>query len=283
MKSDSRNNGGDPNDSLDSWLLLWQRRSRQPAAARTEPDVTAHRRSPPVVRRERSAARSRSRSGPSTPLPASAARLRVSRRPTGVDVKYVEEINDNNEFFGKLRPAVEPPTGRRAPSDPVSDGWLCGCTGSATPRSHYSALAERGSRTRPPSLAHPAADPKREFTVPWQSGMTGLIVCFSWRPAWTRSPTSVTCLGGARSRCSRRRRHRSHDAARAWASTRRRATEGAPPRARRQARGGGLRAGPEVHRQRLHEGPAEGRHLDRPRLVRAMPSRSRGTTRTSGS
>ena len=25
-------------------------------------------------------------------------------------------------------------------------------------------------------LRHPAADPKREFTVPWQSGMTGLIV-----------------------------------------------------------------------------------------------------------
>ncbi len=27
-----------------------------------------------------------------------------------------------------------------------------------------------------PSLRHPAADPNRDFTVPWQSGMTGLIV-----------------------------------------------------------------------------------------------------------
>jgi len=27
-----------------------------------------------------------------------------------------------------------------------------------------------------PALRHPAADPKRAFTVPWQSGMTGLIV-----------------------------------------------------------------------------------------------------------
>ena len=27
-----------------------------------------------------------------------------------------------------------------------------------------------------PALRHPAADPDREFTVPWQSGMTGIIV-----------------------------------------------------------------------------------------------------------
>ena len=27
-----------------------------------------------------------------------------------------------------------------------------------------------------PALAHPAADPNRDFTVPWQAGMTGLIV-----------------------------------------------------------------------------------------------------------
>ena len=27
-----------------------------------------------------------------------------------------------------------------------------------------------------PALRHPAADPNRDFTVPWQSGMTGLIV-----------------------------------------------------------------------------------------------------------
>src|SRR5207302_1945070 len=27
-----------------------------------------------------------------------------------------------------------------------------------------------------PALRHPKADPKRAFTVPWQSGMTGLIV-----------------------------------------------------------------------------------------------------------
>ena len=27
-----------------------------------------------------------------------------------------------------------------------------------------------------PALRHPESDPKREFTVPWQAGMTGLIV-----------------------------------------------------------------------------------------------------------
>jgi spermidine/putrescine transport system substrate-binding protein len=33
-----------------------------------------------------------------------------------------------------------------------------------------------------PALRHPEADPRREFTVPWQSGMTGLIVRKDFAP-----------------------------------------------------------------------------------------------------
>ena len=36
---------------------------------------------------------------------------------TGVDVKYVEEINDNDEFFGKLRPLLERGGQRRSQPD----------------------------------------------------------------------------------------------------------------------------------------------------------------------
>ena len=54
-----------------------------------------------------------------------------------------------------------------------------------------------------PSLKHPDFDPNRDFSVPWQSGMTGLIVNTKTSPpTCTRSPTSSTPSTRARSRCS---------------------------------------------------------------------------------
>jgi spermidine/putrescine transport system substrate-binding protein len=47
------------------------------------------------------------------------------------------------------------------------DGYLYKLDKSALPNVEANLL---------PSLRHPAADPNRDFTVPWQSGMTGLIV-----------------------------------------------------------------------------------------------------------
>jgi spermidine/putrescine transport system substrate-binding protein len=94
----------------------------------------------------------------------------------GVDVKYVEEINDNNEFFGKLRPQLEHgDTGGRSMIT-LSD-WLAARMDKLGYLQHfdYSRLPNV-KRNLLPSLQHPAADPKRQFTVPWQSGMTGLIV-----------------------------------------------------------------------------------------------------------
>src|SRR5688572_7375316 len=97
-------------------------------------------------------------------------------KKTGVDVKYVEEINDNNEFFGKLRPLLERgDTGGRSLIT-VSD-WLAARMYKLgyLQRFDYSQL-ENVKRNLIPALRHPAADPRRAFTIPWQSGMTGLIV-----------------------------------------------------------------------------------------------------------
>jgi spermidine/putrescine transport system substrate-binding protein len=97
-------------------------------------------------------------------------------KASGVDVKYVEEINDNAEFFGKLRPLLERgDTGDRSLIT-VSD-WLAA-------RMYKLGYLQRLDKSRLPNvrgnliaaLRHPAADPQRDFTVPWQSGMTGLIV-----------------------------------------------------------------------------------------------------------
>ena len=95
---------------------------------------------------------------------------------TGVEIKYIEDINDNDAFFSKLQPGLADgdPGGRSLIT--VSDwiaaqmfdlGYLQRLDPAALPNVEKNLL---------PALQHPAADPDREFTVPWQSGMTGIIV-----------------------------------------------------------------------------------------------------------
>ncbi|MFF9176735.1 PotD/PotF family extracellular solute-binding protein [Streptomyces sp. NPDC014793] len=106
----------------------------------------------------------------------------TSRRPTldafekhtGISVGYTEEINDNDEFFGKISPALmnHQRTGRDLIV--VSD-WMCA-------RFVRLGWVQRMDRSRQPNVAEhldpllrsPAFDPGRGSTVPWQSGITGI-------------------------------------------------------------------------------------------------------------
>ncbi|MFI1579525.1 spermidine/putrescine ABC transporter substrate-binding protein [Embleya sp. NPDC020630] len=93
---------------------------------------------------------------------------------TGIKVRYSEEINDNDEFFGKIHPAIQ--AGKEPGRDAIviSDwmctrfvrlGWVQKLNKANLPRVGAN-LAE--------SLRSPGYDPGREYTVPWQSGMTGI-------------------------------------------------------------------------------------------------------------
>jgi spermidine/putrescine transport system substrate-binding protein len=95
---------------------------------------------------------------------------------TGVQVDYIEDINDNNEFFGKLQPQLAQGQSGGRDLITVSD-WLAKQMYDAgyIQKLDYSKLSNVRNNLIEP-LRHPAADPNREFTVPWQSGMTGLIV-----------------------------------------------------------------------------------------------------------
>jgi spermidine/putrescine transport system substrate-binding protein len=95
---------------------------------------------------------------------------------TGVSVEYIEDINDNFEFFGKLRPQLaNGESGGRSifvVTDYMADkmnelGYLQGLDKSALPN------VEENLRE---DLREPAFDPDRSYSVPWQSGMTGIIV-----------------------------------------------------------------------------------------------------------
>ncbi len=97
-------------------------------------------------------------------------------RDSGVNVKYVEEINDNVEFFGKMRPQLERGDSGDRSLITVSD-WLAARMYDLgyLQRLDKSKLANV-TKNLIPALRNREADPERDFTVPWQSGMTGLIV-----------------------------------------------------------------------------------------------------------
>ncbi|MGW2702602.1 ABC transporter substrate-binding protein [Streptomyces sp. NPDC001340] len=100
--------------------------------------------------------------------------LEAFGKRTGISVDYVEEINDNDEFFGKISPALmnHQSTGRDLI---VISDWMCA-------RFVRLGWVQRMDRAHQPNVAKyldpllrsPAFDPGRRFSVPWQSGITGI-------------------------------------------------------------------------------------------------------------
>jgi spermidine/putrescine transport system substrate-binding protein len=97
-------------------------------------------------------------------------------KATGVKVKYIEDINSNEEFFNKLQPLLAKGESGGRSIFVLADymvvkmhklGYLQEFDKSGLPNVGQNLVA---------SLQHPKFDPNREYTVPWQSGMTGVIV-----------------------------------------------------------------------------------------------------------
>ena len=93
----------------------------------------------------------------------------------GTKVKYVEEINDNVEFFGKVRQQYDRgDSGGRdihVLSDWMADrmiqlGYVQKLDHAAIPNVDANLID---------SLKSPPFDPKRDYSAPWQSGQTGII------------------------------------------------------------------------------------------------------------
>ncbi|MER5441710.1 spermidine/putrescine ABC transporter substrate-binding protein [Streptomyces sp. NPDC002790] len=105
-----------------------------------------------------------------------------SKRPTldafekrsGIQVKYTEEINDNDEFFGKISPSLMNHQKTDRDLIVISD-WMC----SRFVRLGWVQEMDRAHQPNvtkylDPLLRSPAFDPGRKYTVPWQSGITGI-------------------------------------------------------------------------------------------------------------
>ncbi|MEU5957728.1 extracellular solute-binding protein [Streptomyces sp. NPDC047525] len=100
--------------------------------------------------------------------------LDAFEKRTGIDVRYTEEINDNDEFFGKISPSLmnHQETGRDLI---VISDWMC----ARFVRLGWVQEMDRGRQPNvtkylDPLLRSPSFDPGRKNTVPWQSGITGI-------------------------------------------------------------------------------------------------------------
>jgi spermidine/putrescine transport system substrate-binding protein len=101
--------------------------------------------------------------------------LQQFKQKTGTTVDYVEDINDNATYFGKIqrplsqgqsidRDIIVLTDNSRFPGLLVNKGWAEKLDKSAIPN----------IKNLQDSLRHPSFDQNREYSLPWQSGMTGI-------------------------------------------------------------------------------------------------------------
>jgi spermidine/putrescine transport system substrate-binding protein len=119
--------------------------------------------------------------------------LEQFQKKYGVHVDYREDINDNASFFSKIEPDLQrgQSTGRdiivmtdnsRYPSLLVKKGWVEKLDKSAIPN----------IKNLVPQQRHPSWDPNRDYSLPWQSGFTGV----GWNEKLTDPVTSMGDLLG---------------------------------------------------------------------------------------
>jgi spermidine/putrescine transport system substrate-binding protein len=117
--------------------------------------------------------------------------LQQFTQETGIKVNYYEEINDNADYFAKVQGPLSQGRGidrdifvftdnSRFPGLLVTQGWV-----------------EKLDKDKIPNIANlvdvqasPPFDPNRDYSLPWQSGMTGI----AWNPDVTGPVTSVQQL-----------------------------------------------------------------------------------------
>jgi spermidine/putrescine transport system substrate-binding protein len=93
---------------------------------------------------------------------------------SGIDVTYQTDINDNAEFFGKVKDQLGAcePIGRdiitmtdETAGRMIALGWMQKLDKANLPNVEANLIE---------SLSAPSWDPDREYSVPWQSGLTGI-------------------------------------------------------------------------------------------------------------
>jgi spermidine/putrescine transport system substrate-binding protein len=97
------------------------------------------------------------------------------QKKTGVHVDYTEDINDNESFYHKIQPLLSrgQSTGRDIVVLTDNDRYL-----GLMLKNGYAEKLDKSAipnmKNLVPVQRHPSFDPNRDYTLPWQSGMTGI-------------------------------------------------------------------------------------------------------------
>ena len=108
-------------------------------------------------------------------------------KATGIKVKYNEDYNDNDEFFAKVRPLLE--AGKDTGRDVwCSTDWMV----ARLKRLNYIQAFDKANMPNAAnvadSLVNVEFDPGRNFSLPWQSGFSGI----AFNPKSTGGKTVTT-------------------------------------------------------------------------------------------
>jgi spermidine/putrescine transport system substrate-binding protein len=110
------------------------------------------------------------------------------KKKYGTTVQYTEDINSNDEYFGKVRGPLSRgqsidrdifvlTDNTRYPALVIDKGWVEKLDHTAIPNLKNVVSA----------LKHPKWDPNRDYSLPWQSGMTGI----AWNEELTKPVRTV--------------------------------------------------------------------------------------------
>jgi spermidine/putrescine transport system substrate-binding protein len=95
-------------------------------------------------------------------------------KDTGIDLTYDEDINSNNEYFAKIRPNLSKKQSIGRDGFVLTD-WMANRLINQVKWVEPLVPASFPNKSNlRKALASPAFDPTRKFSVPWQSGVTGI-------------------------------------------------------------------------------------------------------------
>jgi len=101
--------------------------------------------------------------------------LKDFQRKYGTKVKYTEEINSNNEFFGKVRQQLDRGSSGGRDLFVVTDWMVERMIKLGYVQKLDKAALPNVTKNLVPSLKNPRFDPDRNYSVPWELFMTGLV------------------------------------------------------------------------------------------------------------
>ncbi|MFL6108198.1 MAG: PotD/PotF family extracellular solute-binding protein [Marmoricola sp.] len=108
-------------------------------------------------------------------------------KKTGIKVSYTDDVNDNDQFFAKVKNQLSSCQSTKRDMFVLTDwmaarmidvGWIQPLDPAKVPNLHANIID---------SLAAPAWDPERKYSAPWQSGLTGMAYNKKYLPGGIKS------------------------------------------------------------------------------------------------